>query len=134
MAKLEQKKNISTLAFGGKTAEEKEEEEEEDEEVDVSNGLTEPLVTGDVHEPGVRTKPGKRSTESEVYDDGTNTFFWWAPKQGPVLFFFSDLPKSSQRHFVCMKISPIGDGAEDGAPIGGAAEEPRHTKLPLLCP
>lgn len=65
MAKLEPKKS-STLAFVGRPAVEEQ----------VSNGPAEPPVTGAAHEAGVRVKPGKRSTESEVFDDGTNTFFW----------------------------------------------------------
>lgn len=73
MAKQEPKRS-STLVFGGKAGAEEQ----------VSNGPAEPPplpplpppVTGVAHEPGVRAKPGKRSTESEVFDDGTNTFFW----------------------------------------------------------
>lgn len=65
MAKPEPKKS-STLAFGGKLVAEEQ----------VTNGPAEPPVSGAAHEPGVKARPGKRSTESEVFDDGTNTFFW----------------------------------------------------------
>lgn len=65
MAKPEPKKS-STLAFGGNPVAEEQ----------VTNGPAEPPVSGAAHELGVKAKPGKRSTESEVFDDGTNTFFW----------------------------------------------------------
>lgn len=66
MSKPEPKKS-STLVFSGKAGAEEQ----------VSNGPDDtPPVTGAAHEPGVRAKAGKRSTESEVFDDGTNTFFW----------------------------------------------------------
>lgn len=65
MAKPEPKKS-STLAFSVKAGAEEQ----------VINGPAEPPVTGAAHEPAVRAKPGNRSTESEVFDDGTNTFFW----------------------------------------------------------
>ncbi|GAA6101381.1 phosphatidylserine synthase 2 isoform X1 [Tachysurus ichikawai] len=67
MAKPEPKK-CSTLTFGGKPVAEEQ----------VTNGPDESPVTGAAHELEVRIRPGKLSTESEVFDDGTNTFFWRA--------------------------------------------------------
>lgn len=68
MAKPEPKRS-NTCALSGRAGTEEQ----------LINGPAEPpLVTGAAHEPGVgvRAKPSKRSTESEVFDDGTNTFFW----------------------------------------------------------
>lgn len=80
MTKPESKRSGAAVVTGRSAAEEQ-----------VNNGSSDPPVSAGSHEhsvaPATPTKPksgkqtsrehlSRRTTESEVFDDGTNTFFW----------------------------------------------------------